>query len=95
MFDGTGALVVDNDNWESTTALCQGSGLNCGDAAAIGATGLDPCQPIPLPGQPPIPTGCTQESAILITLNPGNYTAIVSGGAGVRLVEVFEVNGTP
>ncbi len=34
------------------------------------------------------------ESAILITLPPGGYTAIVTGsanGTGVGLVEVFEV----
>ena len=95
LFDGSGALIADNDDWETTTALCQNSGLNCGDAAAITATQLDPCQPIPLPGQPPVPTGCSQESTILVTLPPGNYTAQVSGvsgGTGVGLVEVFEVN---
>jgi len=39
--------------------------------------------------------GCAQESAILISLTPGDYTAIlsgVSGGIGVGLVEAFEVN---
>jgi len=58
------------------------------------ATGLDPCQPIELPGHPPTPTGCSQESVVLVTLPPGPYTAIVSGvggGTGVGLVEVFEV----
>jgi alpha-tubulin suppressor-like RCC1 family protein/chitodextrinase len=48
------------------------------NAAAITATGLAPVSPL--------------ESAILITLPPGAYTAIVSGadgGTGVGIVEVF------
>ena len=48
------------------------------NAAAIQATGLAPVNPL--------------ESAILITLAPGAYTAIVSGvnsGTGVGIVEVF------
>jgi len=50
-------------------------------AAAITATGLAPADP--------------KESAILATLNPGAYTAIVSGvggGTGVGIVEVFEAD---
>jgi len=87
LFDGSGTEIADNDDWETTTTLCQNSGLNCGDAAAITATGLDPCV-----GNL---TGCTREAALLVTLPPGNYTAQVSGvggGTGVGLVEVFEVN---
>lgn len=48
------------------------------NAAAIQATGLTPVSPL--------------ESAILITLPPGAYTAIVSGangGTGVGIIEVF------
>ena len=51
------------------------------NAAAIQATGLAPVSPL--------------ESAILITLAPGAYTAIVSGvggGTGVGIVEVFEID---
>lgn len=95
LFDINGTLIADNDDWETTTTLCQNSGLNCGGAEEITATELEPCRPIPLPGQPPTPTGCSLESAILVTLPPGNYTAQVSGGSGVGLVEVFEVNGAP
>ena len=49
-----------------------------GNAAAISASGLAPANPL--------------ESAILMTLTPGAYTAIVSGadgGSGVGMVEVF------
>jgi len=51
---------------------------NATNAAAIQATGLAPVSLL--------------ESAILITLQPGAYTAIVSGvdgGTGVGIVEVF------
>ena len=68
------------------------AGFTCGGALQIAATGLDPCQPNP--GQSTAPSGCAQESAILVTLPPGAYTGIVSGaggGTGVGLVEVFEV----
>ncbi len=57
---------------------------NWGDAsnsAAISATGLAPTNP--------------NESAILIELNPGPYTAIVNavGGTGIGIVEVYDLSG--
>jgi len=85
LFSGQ-TVIAENDNWETTLPLCQNNGLNCGGAAEITATGLDPCV-----GNM---TGCARESAILVTLDPGPYTAIVNGvggGTGVGLVEVFEV----
>lgn len=51
------------------------------NAAALSASGYQPSEPA--------------ESAILVTLNPGPYTAIVSGvggGTGVGIIEVFEVD---
>jgi hypothetical protein len=53
-----------------------------GNAAALQASGFAPSNPA--------------ESAILTTLQPGPYTAIVTGvggGTGVSLVEIFEVDG--
>src|SRR3990172_11197624 len=84
-------MIAKNDNWQVSDPLCQNSGYICGDSAAIVATGIDPCQPNP--GQTVAPPGCSNESAILITLPPGGYTAKVSGvngGTGVGLVEVFD-----
>ncbi len=52
-----------------------------GNAAAIQASGFAPAN--------------AQESAVLITLGPGAYTAIVSGAGnttGVGIIEVFEVD---
>ena len=89
LFSGQTVMIAENDNWETTLPLCQNSGLNCGGAAEIIATSLDPCV-----GNM---TGCARESAILVTLDPGPYTALVSGpggGTGIGLVEVFEVGTT-
>ena len=49
-------------------------------AAELTALGLNPTNP--------------RESALDVTLDPGDYTAVVSGkngGTGVALVEVYEV----
>ena len=83
------SVIAQNNNWQDAP-LC--SGFVCGNAGQIAATGLDPCQANP--GQSTSPPSCAQESAILITLPPGSYTAIVTGaegGNGVGLVEAFEV----
>ena len=55
-----------------------------GNAAAVTASGFAPMDPL--------------ESAIFITLNPGAYTAIVTGvggGTGVGIVEVFTASCDP
>jgi photosystem II stability/assembly factor-like uncharacterized protein len=83
IFSGPG-MIAENDDWETSLPLCQVSGFTCGDAAEIMATGLAPTNPL--------------EAAILITLPPGPYTAILSGlGAttGVGLVEVLDILDGP
>ena len=72
--------IAENDNWQVPMPLCSITGNTCGTPSDITATGLAPTNPL--------------ESAILIRLSPGAYTAIVSGvdgTTGVGLVEVFEV----
>jgi hypothetical protein len=84
-------VIAQNDNWQSADPLCLSPVTACGGVAQISATGLDPCQPNP--GQSVAPPGCAQESALLVTLPPGGYTAIVNGvggTSGMGLVEVFE-----
>jgi hypothetical protein len=74
------ALIAGNDDWQQN------------QQQEILATGADPCRPNP--GQSSAPPGCSLEAAILVTLPPGAYTAIlrgVGGGRGVGLVEVFEL----
>ena len=89
LFSGP-TLIAQNDNWQDAPSC---PGFVCEGATEILNTGLDPCQPNP--GQTVSPPSCTLESAILITLPPGAYTAIVSGvsgGTGVGLVEAFELD---
>ncbi len=87
-------IIAQNDNWQTTNPQCDSPAISCGNAAQITSTGKDPCQSFP--GQSSPPQGCTLESAILVTLPPGRYTAIISGvggTTGVGLVEVFDVDG--
>jgi hypothetical protein len=91
LFSGS-TPIAQNDNWHDDPQ-CD-SQFACGGSAEILATGLDPCQPNP--GQTAAPSGCGNESAILMILPPGAYTAFlkgVGGGVGVGLVEVFEIDG--
>jgi hypothetical protein len=91
LFSGS-TSIAQNDNWHDDPQ-CD-SQFACGGSAEILATGLDPCQPNP--GQIAPPNGCGNESAILMILPPGAYTAFLKGigrGVGVGLVEVFEIDG--
>jgi hypothetical protein len=77
------SLIAANDDWQQI------------QQQEILATGLDPCRPNP--GQSSAPPGCSLESAILVTLPPGAYTAVLrgaGGGTGVGLVEVYELTGS-
>ena len=68
LHDENGAIVMTNDNWESS------------QEAEIESTGLPPANGL--------------ESAMLVTLRSGAYTAVVAskdGSAGVALVEVYRL----
>jgi hypothetical protein len=81
-------IIAENNNWQDAASCA----FSCGTAAQIAALGMDPCQPNP--GQPSAPAGCELESAILITLSPGAYTAHLSsanGLSGIGLVEIFQL----
>src|SRR6476620_6603299 len=83
-------VIARNDDWQTVDPLCSTGGLPCGFMNQIQSIGLDPCQPYQSGGA--APTGCSRESAMLVTLNPGPYTMIVSGSggsAGVALLELF------
>jgi hypothetical protein len=72
--------IAHSDNWMVLDPLCLPPIQTCEGPAAITATGLAPPQP--------------QEAALLVTLPPGAYTAILSGAGqttGVGLIDVFEV----
>ena len=68
VYNGEGAQVASNDNWQAT------------QQGAIQDAGLAPTDPL--------------ESALILTMPPGNYTAVVAGangGTGVGLVEVYDL----
>ena len=78
LHNSTGALTASNNNWQTTVI----GGIITSDQvhAAIQSSGHAPTQP--------------SESAIIATLQPGNYTAIVRGvnnTTGVALVEVYDL----
>jgi hypothetical protein len=86
-------VIARNDDWQAVDPLCSTGGSPCGPISQIQSIGLDPCGAYQSGGA--APTGCSHESAMLVTLNPGPYTMIVSGSggsAGVALLELFEVN---
>jgi hypothetical protein len=72
--------IAQSDNWMTLDPLCLPPAQACEGPAAITATGLAPPQ--------------AQEAAVLVTLLPGAYTAILSGVAqttGAGLIDVNEV----
>jgi hypothetical protein len=86
-------VIARNDDWQSVDPLCSTDGSPCAPTNQIQGIGLDPCRAYQSGGA--APTGCNRESAMLVTLNPGPYTMIVSGSggaSGVALLEMFEVN---
>lgn len=89
-------VIAQNNDWQTTDPLCLSPATGCGGASEISGTGVDPCQANP--GQSVAPPGCTQESALYVTLQPATYTIIVrgvGGSVGMGLVEVFEVGTSP
>lgn len=78
-----GKLIARNDNWQEVDPLGEQNGYVCGRSEEIKATGSAPSG-----------TNSHLDSAMIITLPPGLYTAEVLGvgeTTGMALVEVFEV----
>ncbi len=79
---GNGTPLVQNDNWE--TAQSAGAATAAEIRAASTAAGAFA-----------LATG-SRDAAVIVTLSPGNYSAMVSGannGTGAGLVEVYELAG--
>jgi hypothetical protein len=84
LYDAHQAVIAQNNNWETP----QSSGPNDTPATAAQVTAADTSA-----GAFPLAAGST-DAAMIVTLNPGQYTAIVSGangGTGNAIVEVYEV----
>ncbi|OHB69328.1 MAG: hypothetical protein A2W23_03740 [Planctomycetes bacterium RBG_16_43_13] len=83
-------LIATNDNWQTPIVQCDAPAVSCGTPQDIQATGKDACTVAT--------TGCSQDAAILVTLPPGAYTAImrgVGGGTGVGLIGVDDNDISP
>jgi hypothetical protein len=79
-------MIATNDDWQTPITQCGAPAVSCGTPQDIQATGKAACTVAT--------TGCSQDAAILVTLPPGAYTAIVrgvSGGTGVGLVGIDEI----
>jgi hypothetical protein len=85
IYDATGAFVAQNDNWETAAPLAPGQ--TAATAAEIASAGT-------ATGAFALAAG-SRDAAMIVTLAPGAYTALVSGvgaSTGTALVEVYEVN---
>jgi outer membrane protein assembly factor BamB len=73
LYDGTGHLITNNDNWQASP-----------QQAEISGSGVAPND--------------SHEAAILQTLNPGTYSAILRGtnsSTGIGLVDFYDVSEKP
>ncbi|OGO12509.1 MAG: hypothetical protein A2Y53_01885, partial [Chloroflexi bacterium RBG_16_47_49] len=91
VYSGT-TLFATVDDWQSGATMCNAPAISCGTPAQLQTALVDPCQPNV--GQTTAPPGCTQESAMFITLPPGAYTAKLKGvnnDTGIGIFEVYEM----
>lgn len=80
------------DDWQTGPLTCAAPAISCGTPVQLETALMDPCQPNV--GQTVAPPGCSMESAIIITLPPGAYTAKLKGvdsGTGIGIVEIYEM----
>ena len=85
-------LFASVDDWQSGASMCNAPAISCGTPAELETALVDPCQPNA--GQTTAPPSCNLESAMMITLPPGAYTAKLKGvndGTGIGIVEVYEI----
>jgi uncharacterized protein (DUF1800 family) len=83
VFNSANAIIATNDNWGTPAGL---NGVPAAELSAafarVGAFAL---------------TATSRDSAVIVTLPPGNYTAQVAGtgtSTGVALAEVYEIGNT-
>jgi uncharacterized repeat protein (TIGR01451 family) len=84
-------LLVSNDNWGTDITVCPAPIVACGTAADIANTGKS------ADTYAPANPNRHSDAALLVTLPPGTYTAMVRGaasGTGVGLVAVNDVDPT-
>ena len=86
VYDVKGNVVAKNDNWGTTATVA-------GSAVASSSSAADVNAAINATGAFPLPRG-SADAALVLTLPPGQYSAIVTGANGTRgaaMVEVYEI----
>ena len=79
--DSSGNILAENNDWGAPEPVTPGQVVaNASEIAAAAGT----------VGAFPLASG-SSDSAIIVTLAPGNYSAVVTGAAGTALVEVYEI----
>ena len=81
---GGTTLIARNDNWETAQAATN---------TTVATSTSDMLAAMKATGAFPLATG-TKDAALVVTLMPGNYSAVVSGAnrtTGAGLVEIYEV----
>jgi hypothetical protein len=82
---GSSTVIAENDNWSTPQAI---------NASQIAATATEVASASSASGAFPLPAN-SRDAAIVITLEPGQYSAVVSGlnnATGAGLVEVYELS---
>jgi hypothetical protein len=85
VYDGSGDTLARNQGWNTPQAIAIGQVVASSSdlAAAANTVGAFPL------------AAASQDSAVIVTLAPGNYSAVVtsaSGATGAALVEIYELS---
>jgi len=84
LYNANSTAIAGNDNWETPAPI---------DISQVAATAAELSAACTATGAFPLVAG-SKDASLLITLEPGVYTATVtsaSGGTGVALIEIYEV----
>jgi hypothetical protein len=84
VYDSKHVVIAKNDNWGTPQAV---------DSTQIAATASDITTAESATGAFPLATG-SADAAVIITLNPGTYSAVVNGAGGATgaaMIEVYEI----
>ncbi|WP_146180143.1 putative Ig domain-containing protein [Opitutus sp. ER46] len=84
VYDGAGKVIAKNDNWGTPQTV---------GSAQIAASVADINAAFSATGAFPLDNG-TKDAVVIITLDPGSYTAMVSGANGTTgsaMVEIYEI----
>ena len=85
IYDGSGSILARNQGWNAPQAIAAGQVVASASDLAAAANSV---------GAFSLAAG-SQDSALIVTLAPGNYSAVVTsaaGASGTALVEIYELS---